>query len=193
MNFENLNRPDTKLKPEAGRLLIAEPLLGDPNFSRSVVLLCEHSNEGSVGLILGHITELNIGDVLPELDKAPVPLSEGGPVQTDTLHILHRVPHVLGGKEILPGVYWGGTYDGLEEIINHNQYEPDKLRVFLGYAGWSPGQLDRELLEGSWIVSASSTGLLFNLPYGDVWKRALDALGKSFAYIANMPINPQLN
>jgi len=193
MNFLNLNHPINNIKPGIGKLLIAEPLLGDTNFSRSVILLCEHGNEGSIGFILNHTTKFTLGDLLPELYTPQLSVYKGGPVQEDTLHMIHRMPDELGGNEITPGVYWGGSYEALQSVVIDQDYKPNDLRLFLGYAGWSPGQLDRELEEGSWIVSDISEKLLFEIEPENVWKEAIKRLGKNYAYLANMPVNPQLN
>ena len=104
----NLSKPKN-LKLDTGKVLIAEPLLNDPNFARAVILLCEHSDEGSVGFILNRSTELTLGDLLPDLYTPLLPIYQGGPVQMDTLHMLHRMPGSFGGNEVMPGVYWGGS------------------------------------------------------------------------------------
>jgi putative transcriptional regulator len=193
MNFLNLLRPENVLKPTAGKLLIAEPFLKDSNFSRTVVLLCEHGEEGSVGFILNHLTDITLEELLPELYPAKADIYDGGPVQTDTLHMLHSLPDVLGGNEIGQGIYWGGSYEVLQEMLHDNLYDPSRIRLFVGYSGWSLGQLDKELEEGSWFVADIPDNLLFATKPENVWKEAISYLGKDYKYIANMPINPQLN
>ncbi len=193
MDFLNFIKPGNTIQPGAGKLLIAEPFLQDNNFSRSVVLLCEHGEEGTVGFILNHLTELTLGELLPDLSFIKADIYEGGPVQTDTLHILHRIPDVLGGKEICQGIYWGGSYDILQEILHDNTYKPENIRLFVGYTGWSPGQLDKELEEGSWFVTEMPSASLLQAEPANVWKEAISFLGKEYQYLANMPINPQLN
>lgn len=193
MNFVNLSHPVSNIKLAAGKLLIAEPMLGDTNFSRSVILLCEHGSEGSVGFVLNHATTLTLGDLLPELYTPSLSIYKGGPVQEDTLHMIHRIPEKLGGNKIATDVFWGGSYEALQRIITENDYQPGDMRLFVGYSGWSPGQLERELEEGSWIVSNMSEDLLFDVKPENVWKEAINRLGKNYAYLANMPTDPQLN
>lgn len=147
MDILNLQKPKN-VALATGKLLIAEPFLADPNFARSVILLCEHGDEGSVGFILNRSTELTLGDLLPELYTPLLKVYQGGPVQLDTLHMLHRMPKEFGGNEILPGVFWGGSYEALQEAILNNTYHPMDLRLLVGYSGWSPGQLDKEKEEG---------------------------------------------
>lgn len=192
MDFLNMEKP-ANAELTTGKLLIAEPFLSDPNFARSVILLCEHSEDGSVGFILNRSTELTLGDLLPDLYTPLLKINQGGPVQLDTLHMLHRTPKSFGGNEIFPGVFWGGSYEALQEAVVNNEYQPIDLRLFVGYSGWSPGQLEKELKEGAWIVTDLSTDLLFETDADDIWKQAIKKLGSEYNYLANLPLNPQLN
>jgi putative transcriptional regulator len=193
MNFVDINMPVNNVAPAVGKLLIAEPFLSDPNFARAVVLLCEHGDEGSVGFILNHATELTLSDLLPEMINKNIPVYQGGPVQMDTLHMLHRMPERLGGSEIIPGVYWGGSYDALQEIVLTNDYKPSDLRLFVGYAGWTKDQLTKEVDESSWIITDAKPDILFDTAAKDMWKEAVKTLGKEYSFMENMPVNPLLN
>ncbi len=192
MDFLNPNK-QSGIPIGSGKLLIAEPFLADPNFARSVVLLCEHSDEGTVGFSLNRPTQHTLGDLLPELYTPLLPVFQGGPVQLDTLHMLHRSPVALGGTEISSGVYWGGSYEALQESVLHNSYQPIDVRLFVGYSGWGAGQLEKEIEEGSWIVANVTQELIFETDPNLLWKKAIESLGSEFAYLVNMPINPQLN
>ena len=191
MNFIELKKPVNTLKPSAGKLLIAEPFLADPNFSRSVILICEHSDEGTVGFILNNTTDLILGDLLPDLHMSHLPIYQGGPVQMDTLHMLHRHKS-LGGAEIAKDIYWGGSYETLQDMIIADS-DLNDLCLYVGYSGWSPGQLDKELNEGSWLVIDTSLNFLFDIRPDQVWKYAIKTLGKEYEYLANMPLDPMLN
>lgn len=193
MEFFNQNKQPGKQRPAAGKLLIAEPFLGDPNFARTVVLLCEHSDKGTVGFVLNRSTELTLGDLLPELYTPTLLVYQGGPVQMDTLHMIHRAPEVFGGNEICPEVYWGGSYEALQQAVQDNSYDEGNLRLYVGYSGWSEGQLDKEMEEGSWLIADPTPEILFDTAPDDVWKEAIKLLGKEYAHLANMPLNPQLN
>ncbi len=195
MNFEKLEGNTNKTPPAKGKLLIATPFLNDPNFSRSVVLLCEHGEEGSIGFVLNQPTPVTIGDLVKELERSQhqVTIYNGGPVQPDTLHIMHRMPEVLGGMLVAPGIYWGGSYQVLQQIIKHNEFNESDLRLFIGYSGWSEGQLDKEMTEGTWIVGDATPELIFEESAHTVWKKAISSLGKNYAFLANVPIDPQLN
>jgi len=193
MNFVDINMPVNNVAPAVGKLLIAEPFLSDPNFARAVVLLCEHGDEGSVGFILNHATELTLSDLLPEMINKNIPVYQGGPVQMDTLHMLHRMPERLGGSEIIPGVYWGGSYDAMQEIVLTNDYKPSDLRLFVGYAGWTKDQLTKEVDESSWIITDAKPDILFDTAAKNMWKEAVKTLGKEYSFMENMPVNPLLN
>lgn len=183
-----------KTPPAKGKLLVAAPFLSDPDFSRSVVFLCEHSEEGTVGFILNQPMALTLGDLLTDTSlDMPLAIYQGGPVLPDTLHIIHRMPHVLGGTEVAPGIYWGGAYEVLKEVVREGRYEEADLRLFMGYSGWSEGQLEKEMTENSWLVADAGAEILFETEPHVVWKKAISSLGKNYSFLANMPIDPQLN
>ena len=183
----------TDLLPASGRLLIAQPYLPDPNFARTVVLLCEHSDLGTVGFALNRPSQHPLSALLPEWDVPPLQVYEGGPVQTDTLHLLHRHQRILGGQEICPGIYWGGNPDALQDFVENHPYDESELRLYVGYAGWSPGQLADELEQHSWIVAEPTVDLLFDTPAPNLWRKAIESLGRDFAFLAQLPTDPQLN
>lgn len=183
----------TDLIPEVGRLLIAEPFLSDQNFLRSVVYICDHGPEGTVGFSLNRQTDLVLSDLIPELDAPDLPVFHGGPVQVDTLHILHRIPHLLGGVEVSDGVYWGGAFEALKRVIQEKKYKPSDMKILVGYAGWGQEQITRELEEKSWLVAESSSKLLFETPSKELWRTSIESIGHEFSFLAHLPLSPQLN
>lgn len=193
MNYLNLNPGTTNKTLQAGRLLIAEPLLNDPNFSRSVVFLCEHGDHGSLGFVLNNATELKLDDLLPELLPTQINIFNGGPVQVNSMHMLHRLAAIDGGLEIVNGVYWGGSYDALKHTVWQIDNNTPDIRLFMGYSGWGPGQLEQEMEDGSWIIADANPELLFDTRPEDIWKSAIKSLGKKYSFLANVPIDPQLN
>ncbi|NNF18376.1 MAG: YqgE/AlgH family protein, partial [Flavobacteriaceae bacterium] len=140
-------------KPNKGNLLIAEPALtGDVSFNRSVVLLAEHNDQGSVGFILNKPLDYDISDLIAEI-HVPFQVFNGGPVEQDNLYFIHKVPHLIENSvEISDGIYWGGNFDTTVELINNKTITSKDIRFFLGYSGWASLQLDQELLSKSWIV-----------------------------------------
>ena len=182
------------MKP--GTLLISQPFLGDPNFERSVVLLCRHDPaEGAFGLVLTRRTATNLGDVL-ELPPGPardLPLYEGGPVQLDTLHFIHRSASLPGATDLGDNVYWSGDFDLLITLINTGIIPPDDVRCFVGYSGWSPAQLEAEIQGGSWIRQPASAGKVFTLTSDAFWQGILREKGGRFRALSNYPLDPILN
>lgn len=177
----------------SGKLLIAQPFMQDAHFSRTVVFICEYGEEGSLGFVLNQPTMVNIGDLLPELYHPDLNVNQGGPVQLDTLHMLHRMHDSMGGVEVNNGVYWGGSFDVLQEQSSDGTLNTGDIRLFVGYAGWSPGQLEKEINEGSWLITDVSQHVVFDTPPADVWKAAILSLGKEYSHLVNMPLNPALN
>ncbi|WP_295768386.1 YqgE/AlgH family protein [uncultured Mucilaginibacter sp.] len=183
------------IAPAAGRLLISEPFMMDPNFKRSVILLAEHSEDGTLGYVLNHISEYNISDVLPDVAYSEMPVYIGGPVANNTLHFIHRCPDKIeGGVEIWDGIHWGGNFDQVKELINTYQLTEDEIRFFMGYSGWNPAQLDMEITEDTWIVANKfNPELLFMHDEQNLWREVVISLGQRYAHIANFPENPTLN
>jgi len=177
-----------------GSLLIAKPFLGDPNFERGVILMCEYNREGSFGFVLNQVTDLFLGDVLEETIYQDIPLHLGGPVEKNTLHFIHRRPDLIaGGSEIMKGVFWGGDFNQLKTLLNMNTIRDNDIRFFIGYSGWSGGQLDDELRQDSWIIANTNSEFLFTTPPGNFWREILRSMGGEYKSIAHYPIDPRHN
>jgi putative transcriptional regulator len=185
----------SSITPASGRLLISEPFMNDPNFKRSVILLAEHSEEGTLGYVLNHLSEYKLSDVLPDVAYSEMPVYVGGPVANNTLHFIHRVPEKIdGGVEIWDGIYWGGSFETVKELIATFQINENEIKFFAGYSGWTPGQLDVEIEEDTWIVANKfNSELVFNHDEQNVWREVVISLGQRYAHIANFPENPTLN
>ena len=194
MEFEYFHK-GTNQKPERGDLLISEPFLPDPNFERSVVYLCEHDENGSFGFVLNHQSEVQLQDVLEEIDSAAAPLFVGGPVERNTLHFLHRSKDLTeGAKEIKNGVLWGVNFEELLSRINMHTLDYNDIKFFVGYSGWSPGQLEEEIKANSWIIYKSATAQqVFDVDSKDLWKHVLNELGGKYKVMSNYPSDPRLN
>ena len=181
---------------QPGTLLISQPFLGDPHFERSVVLLCRHQpGEGAFGLVLTRRTAAVLGEalVLPPGPAAAVPLYEGGPVQRDTLHFVHRYAPLPGATSLGDGAYWGGDFDLLISLINKGVILPDDVRCFIGYSGWSAGQLEQEIAGGSWFRQPASAGKVFTLRSDAFWQGILREKGGRYRALSNYPLDPRLN
>jgi len=183
-----------KIKPEKGRLLISEPFLPDPNFERTVVLLCEHNDEGSFGFVLNKPSILKVSEVMEDLTEMENVVYVGGPVQQDTLHFIHRNATLENAVEIVDRIFWGGAFENLMLMLETKQLTSKDIRFFLGYSGWGPGQLDTELEQDSWIVcDYVSDQLLFDTSADVMWRKALENMGGRFSMYSNYPVDPRLN
>ena len=180
--------------PGSGILLIADPFLKDPNFLRTVVFLCEHKPEGSFGFVLNRKYENTLDELVPDLAGHTMPVFYGGPVQMDTIHFLHQYPaEIPGAQEVLEGIYWGGDFDILVSQVKNGNIDAGKIRFFIGYSGWSAGQLTEEIVERTWLTVEATRKLVFHQHYQDIWKDSLKHLGGDFGIMANFPLDPLLN
>lgn len=183
------------VKPKKGILLIAEPALtGDVSFNRSVVLLAEHNDEGSVGFILNKPLEYSISDLITEIN-VPLQVFNGGPVEQDNLYFIHKVPHLIDNSiEISDGIYWGGDFDITIELINQGVITENDIRFFLGYSGWASLQLDEELMAKSWILVPNQyESDIIQKSTKAFWKEHMLELGGDYLLWSNAPENPSLN
>lgn len=181
--------------PAPGDLLVAVPPLADPNFRRTLILLCDHTVDGSFGLVLNRPTEHLLAEVLDDLPPGlDAPLWMGGPVQTDTLHYLHAYGDAIDGAlPVSDGVYWGGAFEALVRGLADGDLDPERVRFFAGYSGWGPGQLDAEVDDGAWLVLNADLPLVFD-PSGDaLWRDVLRRLGGEYALLSTYPDDPQMN
>jgi putative transcriptional regulator len=177
-----------------GVLLIADPFLKDPNFMRTVVFITEHNENGAVGFVLNRQFENTLDELIPEIEGHKLPVFYGGPVQPNTLHFLHRYPDLInGGVEVMKGIYWGGDFDTVVDLINSGKADPEKLRFYIGYSGWSTGQLESEMDEKTWLTAAATRNLVFHANAEEIWKDSLKHLGGDYEMMINFPIDPQLN
>ena len=179
--------------PKAGKILIAEPFLGDPNFERSVVIICEHSEQGSFGLVLNNISKNTISDVLSDV-FVDYPLYIGGPVEQNTLHFIHRLGHLIEDSvDLGNGLYWSGDFESVKSLINIGTIKSEDIRFFLGYSGWGAGQLKKELSQNTWILSdIDAEGVFENSPK-EFWRLVLKKMGGDYKVLANYPVDPRLN
>ncbi len=182
------------IDPGPGILLIADPFLKDPNFLRTVVLLCEHKEEGSFGFVLNRKYENTLDELIPDVEGFKLPVYYGGPVQLNTIHFLHQYPiDIPGGEEVMKGVYWGGDFSKAVEMIKSGDMHPDKIRFYIGYSGWTDGQLSEELKERSWLTVKANRKLIFQTSPEEVWKESLKHLGGDYEMMIHFPTDPQLN
>lgn len=180
-------------QPKAGKLLISEPYINDNNFERTVILLCEHNEKGSFGLVLNQEMPLTLSDVI-EGNYSEQPIFTGGPVEKNTLHFLHRLGSEIDRTvEVTEDIYWGGNFDYVKNMLNYQSKPHGDVRLFVGYSGWEPGQLQNEVDRNSWYISNADAALIFDTPTKNVWRETLRRMGGNYRIISHYPTDPRLN
>lgn len=170
-----------------GRLLVAAPSLLDPNFARSVVLIAEHGEGGAMGLVLNRPSETSVAEAVPELSQLSgggEPVYVGGPVSTDSVLALAEVEDPDDASELVLGDV--GFVQDPDVVARRG-------RIFVGYAGWSAGQIEVELDEEAWIVVPAEVDDVFSSEPDGLWSEVLRRQGGPFALLATMPLDPSLN
>ena len=182
------------IKPDKGKLLIAEPsILNDDSFNRSIVLLTEHTENSTVGFILNRPLNYTIKDIIPEID-CDFLVYQGGPVEQDNLYFVHKSPDLIPNSiEVSNGIFWGGNFDSLKDVLMNKLIEPSQIRFFLGYSGWSANQLEDEIETNSWFVSENDFSNIFSVDNKSLWKNKLLQRGGEYKIWANAPSDIHLN
>ncbi|MCU0415957.1 MAG: YqgE/AlgH family protein [Cytophagaceae bacterium] len=178
-----------------GNILISYPFLGDANFERSVVLLCENNDSGSFGFILNKSTDLTLNEVIDKPLLLDCPIYLGGPVAQDAIFFIVQQdqPLLKDSTWIAEDIYWGGDFDHLLDLLSKGEYSGEQCRFFLGYSGWSDGQLESELQSDAWIVSDINPTVVLHTQPNKMWQQSLITLGGKYKQMANYPIDPRLN
>lgn len=182
-------------KIKKGKLLIAEPsVICDLSFSRSILLLAEYSEDGTVGFILNKPLKYTLRDLIPEIN-ADFTIYNGGPVEQENLYFIHNIPEIITNSiEISNGIYWGGNFEMTKILINSGLVKKDNIRFFLGYTGWDVNQLEEEIESNSWIsIDNKYKNKIIGKEATDFWKEKLQELGGEYLYWANTPENPLWN
>lgn len=179
---------------QKGSLLVSEPFLNDPNFTRSVILLCEHSEEGSLGFVLNQPSDIILEDLGEEFENIDIPVFFGGPVEHNTLHFIHTLGTKIDNSVPLNHhYYWSGDLKEILKLLRLNIIKANEIRFFLGYSGWSKGQLQREIEAKTWIVLDQTDDNLFQWEAKDLWRNVLRSKGGQYKQLSNYPLDPRLN
>ncbi|WP_405611602.1 YqgE/AlgH family protein [Polaribacter sp. Asnod1-A03] len=182
------------LKINKGKLLIAEPtILNDNSFNRAIILLTEHTCNNSVGFILNRPLDYTVNDLLPELN-CNLPIYQGGPVEQDNLYFIHSIPDLIPDSiEVENGIFWGGNFESLRNLIKEDKLYNSDIRFFLGYSGWSKNQLEDEMNQNSWFLSENDFENIFSADNESLWKNKLLQKGGRYKLWANAPSDFNLN
>ena len=183
-----------KRQAKRGQFLISEPSMEDLNFKRSVLLITEHNNNESIAFILNQPTKLSVNDLIDDFPDFNTKIHIGGPVEKNTLHFIHS----LGSKidqsvAVSDNLYWSGNFETLKTLIRNGEVKESEVKFFIGYSGWSSGQLEYELQENAWIVINSDSSIALNNNDKRLWRKFIKQMDKDLAIWHNMPDDPELN
>lgn len=192
--FELFRIKHNNIPPQKGRVLLSAPLLRDPYFKKTVVLITEHNEDGTLGFILNRPHKYKLHELLDGIPDSDFSVTYGGPVAGDTLHCIHSMGELIPGSNYIDNdLYWGGDFEYIKSMLISEQITPDQIRFFLGYSGWSPVQLEDEIQENTWIVSKKLPNQLIRRNDEALWEDSLDSLGGKYKYWARFPDDPLLN
>lgn len=179
---------------KAGNLLLAEPFMRDGNFKRAAIILCEHNEDGSLGFVMNKPLNMKVNELIADFPDFDAEVYFGGPVQTDTIHYVHNVGDLLDDSlKVIDGVYWGGDFSKLKFLIESGLIKPHNIRFFVGYSGWSSGQLWGEMVHQSWVLTDMHPNYLFKSKPSMLWEEIMNHKGGNFGVIARMPDDPIWN
>jgi len=182
-----------RIQPTQGSILISEPSLRDFYFRQSVILLAEHNDDGSFGVIINKPIEARMKDIIKGFTGYSQPVYLGGPVRTDSIFFIHTREDIEQSIPIMKGLFWGGDLDAIRLMLKTKAMTQKEIRFFVGYSGWSPNQLDRELKEKSWVLSQTTVKEIINDHPETLWSNYLKNMGKDYAIWANFPADPTFN
>lgn len=185
---------ETILKPLKGRLLVSVPFLNDFFFGRSVVLLTEHNQSGSAGLIINKPLDTKINDAIKDFPEINAKLFLGGPVEDTALFYLHTVGDMLPNSlKVLNNLYWGGDFEVLKSLISDKKITTEQIKFFVGYSGWAPNQLNNELKHNSWVVSRTTVRHIMKTDHETFWQEKIKGTSREYDLWSRFPANPSLN
>ena len=190
------NFDPTGLSLQAGNILISVPLSSDFYFDRTVVLLVEHNENDSFGIVLNRSLPITLADIFPKEthQHGNVPVSNGGPVNPENLFALHTYGDLIkGSTSVVNNLYFGGFASQLLVSIKSDFLDEHFIRFYLGYSGWSQGQLESELSSGLWLVGTFQEKLLFHDNDENCWDMAVESLGENYSSWFNIVKDPFLN
>lgn len=181
-------------EPRSGVILISDPFLKEEFFRRSVILVCEHDENGTFGFVLNHYLEDDLHQIDNQFPDIKARVSIGGPVDTTNLFYIHSLSDIEHSFDIMEGLYFGGNFEQIQERLINDETARQSIRFFVGYSGWAAGQLSDELSENGWLVADNiSREEILSTSDDEFWKHCLEKQGERFKIIANFPINPEKN
>ena len=177
--------------PKKGRVLLSDPFSDDNYFGRSVVYLCEHNKKGTFGFVLNNFLDLKLDEVAKNFPKIDTNVSIGGPVQTESIYFLHTLGDLIPGSvEVSDGIFMGGEYDLIVQLLEDEKISQRDVRFFLGYSGWEAGQLDEEIERNTWRVApVINQGEIMDYTIEDIWQKFMRREGKKYDILSRSPVD----
>lgn len=182
-----------KLDPAAGRILISQPALIDNIFTNSVILLAEHDQDGTFGVILNKPSDISLSKLTDQKYAYDPLVYFGGPVKVDSLFFIHTRSDIPDSHELINGLFWGGDPEIVRTLLEVNLITSEEIKFFIGYSGWSPGQLESEMEQNSWLVLEQNSFNVMKENVDKLWRKSLLSMGEEYAPWVNFPENPNLN
>lgn len=194
MDLDIFNIKHNTTPPQIGRILLSVPFVDDTFFNKSVVYLVAHDEENTIGYILNKPLPMKLHELVEGIPESDFEVHIGGPVDHSTLNVLHTLGNKIPESiEVGNGVYWGGDFDYIREMIKRNELTKNYIRFFLGYSGWSPNQLNEEVEGDTWLVTNITTEALMSSFDEKLWERTLKQMGDKYKVWAELPSSPSLN
>ena len=189
LSFKN-NRKATQ-----GCLLLSDPFINDPYFTRVAILLCRHNKKETFGFVLNNFIELDLQKIGDIFGESPTKISIGGPVEPGNLFYIHTLgDKIKDAENILGNLYFGGDYESLRELLDQEPSLLKDIRFFIGYSGWDYQQLEDEMKEHSWVAVTNITeNEIISMPSDDFWKLCMIKQGPKFQMISQFPLDPNDN
>ena len=190
INYFDFN---SRINLKKGYLLLAQPLLTDSYFNRSVILICDHNKNGTIGLQINKPLKSNVKSIIskPLIDQK---VFLGGPVDKNIFFLHKNNMFANDSVKINNHLFFSKNIDYIESLILDNKIQQNQFKLFIGYSGWDSGQLEEELNENSWIVVPKfDINIIFSKDYNNIWKEVLNNSSKIHKMFSNYPINPRLN
>ena len=190
-NEELFKIQSNTLNVNIGDVLIAEPFMNDFYFRRSVILIIDHNEEGSLGVVFNKRLTIPFNEIVQGFPEFKADVYLGGPVETDRIFFTHTVGELIPDSyKITDGLYWSGNVNALKSLIKMDLIKPHEIRFYVGYAGWDGGQLRKELKANTWIVGRFSAKKLLQTIPGKMWSGFSNQMGKQYSLWHKFPVNP---
>ena len=179
---------------KAGDILIAKPFLQDGHFKRSVIYLCEHNNEGSLGFMINKSHGMLLRDIFPHLKNGNFPLFEGGPVSPNQLFYTHTLGSKISeSQHVVDDVYWGGNFFELSQLIEKGEVSSEHVRFYIGYSGWDEEQLNQEVENDMWFTKTSNYDHIVKTEPQELWGVELITINPGYKAFTDFSFDPSLN